>query len=254
MYERAEQEWPWIGVINYWFFTRPDDSETNQSFFYFRMVKPDYQPETPTFTPLPVYESMKDYIHNHTPVLYAGVHQAENWAVTLPDDAELVKVDGAQFGQVVDTSDVTFTAYGTDVIIRWYGEMSFLAETNGVFETFDINQQLSEDGQYECEHWGHVVTVLREIDASCGDITVGKDGWLTARIAQSATATQFEIHLSRLIDVEDDTTFQLDSITVIDRTYENVYPIAATGIALGIFALWVIASALRTRFNNKREE
>jgi hypothetical protein len=54
-YERARQEWPWLGNIAYWFFKRAADYERNQSFYYFRMVEPD-------FTPLPVYESMKVYI------------------------------------------------------------------------------------------------------------------------------------------------------------------------------------------------
>ncbi|GAB4544113.1 MAG: hypothetical protein OHK0023_00390 [Anaerolineae bacterium] len=53
-YERARTEWPWVGVINYWFFRRPDDSERGQSWYYFRMVEPD-------FTPRPVYEAIKQY-------------------------------------------------------------------------------------------------------------------------------------------------------------------------------------------------
>lgn len=53
-YERARQEWPWMGVMCYWFFKRPDESEKNQSWYYFRMVDPD-------FTPRPVYESIKAY-------------------------------------------------------------------------------------------------------------------------------------------------------------------------------------------------
>ncbi len=54
-YERARQEWPWIGVINFWFFKRADDSEKDQAWYYFRMAEPD-------FTLLPVYAAMKEYI------------------------------------------------------------------------------------------------------------------------------------------------------------------------------------------------
>ncbi|MBI5668706.1 MAG: cellulase family glycosylhydrolase [Chloroflexi bacterium] len=54
-YQRAQAEWPWVGVIFYWFFKQEDDSRRNQASYYFRMVEPD-------FTPLPVYESMKAYI------------------------------------------------------------------------------------------------------------------------------------------------------------------------------------------------
>jgi len=57
-YQRAQKEWPWAGVIFYWFFKRADDSEVNQPMYYFRMAEPD-------FTPLPVYEAIKDYTVRH---------------------------------------------------------------------------------------------------------------------------------------------------------------------------------------------
>jgi hypothetical protein len=53
-YKRAQAEWPWVGVVNFWFFKRPDDSEKDQAWYYFRMVEPD-------FTPLPVYDAVKEY-------------------------------------------------------------------------------------------------------------------------------------------------------------------------------------------------
>ncbi len=59
-YERAQKEWPWIGVINFWFFKRADDSGKNTTWYYFRMAEPD-------FTLLPVYDSMKEYIAAHPP-------------------------------------------------------------------------------------------------------------------------------------------------------------------------------------------
>lgn len=57
-YERARREWPWVGVVNFWFFKRADDSEKDQSWYYFRMADPD-------FTLMPVYDSMKEYISAH---------------------------------------------------------------------------------------------------------------------------------------------------------------------------------------------
>jgi len=53
-YERARTEWRWVGVIAYWFFKRPDTSEIDQSWYYFRMVEPD-------FTPRPVYFAIQEY-------------------------------------------------------------------------------------------------------------------------------------------------------------------------------------------------
>lgn len=60
-YQRAQSEWPWLGVINYWFFKRPADWEKEQAWYYFRLLEPD-------FTPLPAYESLSTYANSHEPV------------------------------------------------------------------------------------------------------------------------------------------------------------------------------------------
>jgi hypothetical protein len=61
-YERARREWPWIGVINFWYFKRPTEEWENERRpeAYFRMVLPD-------FTPLPVYEAMRAYTQSRPP-------------------------------------------------------------------------------------------------------------------------------------------------------------------------------------------
>jgi hypothetical protein len=51
---RAREEWPWVGATSIWFFKRPSDAEKKQSWYYFRMVEPD-------FTPTPLWEAMKRY-------------------------------------------------------------------------------------------------------------------------------------------------------------------------------------------------
>jgi hypothetical protein len=53
-YQRGQAEWPWLGVNAYWFFKRPADWEIDQSWYYFRMMEPD-------FTPLPVYDAVLAY-------------------------------------------------------------------------------------------------------------------------------------------------------------------------------------------------
>jgi hypothetical protein len=111
-YERAMQEWPWIGNISYWFFKHADDSRHNQAMYYFRMVEPD-------FTPLPIYDTLRDYITTLVPVLYAGVHQAEDWAITTAAAAQLVPADDAQFGQAMQTTSLSFTFYGTGYSLRY---------------------------------------------------------------------------------------------------------------------------------------
>lgn len=83
--ERIQREWPWVGMVNVWFFKRPSDSELDQSWYYFRLVEPD-------FTPMPVYTALKDYLTTLQPTLYYGWYQADTWQLTYtgqwkPDDA-----------------------------------------------------------------------------------------------------------------------------------------------------------------------
>jgi hypothetical protein len=53
-FERARDNWPWVGVVNYWFFKRANDQERDQTWYYFRMLEPD-------FTPLPVWNAVAHY-------------------------------------------------------------------------------------------------------------------------------------------------------------------------------------------------
>ncbi len=53
-YRRAQAEWPWIGVQNYWFLKRAHDGEKEQSWYYFHIMEPD-------FTPLPAYDALSAY-------------------------------------------------------------------------------------------------------------------------------------------------------------------------------------------------
>ncbi len=121
MYQRFREEFPWIGVINYWFFTQEDDSRRDQSLYYFRMVEPDYSAEKPSYTPLPIYDSVRSYITTTPPTLYPGTHQLdEHWAVYTVD-AQTVPDAEAQFGSTLRAASVQFTAVGTDVALRWRG-------------------------------------------------------------------------------------------------------------------------------------
>ena len=116
-YQRAQQEWPWMGVLNYWFFKRATDTETGQVFYYFRMAEPD-------FTPLPVYEAMKAYA-NELPRVYIGYHQEDHWALQWEGQWEDVADDQAVLGAVRRSSGpgnvLRFTFVGTDlelVVVR----------------------------------------------------------------------------------------------------------------------------------------
>ena len=110
-YQRAQEEWPWMGVLNYWFFKRATDSEKDQVFYYFRMVEPD-------FTPLPVYEAMKEYA-TQPPRVYIGYHQEDHWALQYEGNWEDVKDEQAVLGSLQRSSRpgdiLRFTFVGTEL-------------------------------------------------------------------------------------------------------------------------------------------
>jgi hypothetical protein len=91
-YQRLQEEWPWLGVANFWFFKRPDERERNQAMYYFRMVEPD-------FTPMPVYNAMKDYATSVAPALHPGTHQEHHWALTYTGAWEMAGVEAGELAR-----------------------------------------------------------------------------------------------------------------------------------------------------------
>ncbi len=110
-YERAQREWPWMGVMNYWFFKRASDYEKDQAFYYFRMMEPD-------FYAYPVYGAMKEQATS-PPVLGLGYHQEDHWALCYEgfwqevDDQRAVLGSYRATDQAGDT--LSFTFWGTDL-------------------------------------------------------------------------------------------------------------------------------------------
>ena len=124
-YQRAQQDWPWIGVINFWFFKRATGSERDQAFYYFRMAEPD-------FTLLPVYRTMLEYAHRKH-VMYPGYYQENHWAVQWRGEWRTVREGRAVLGSyreavgarvtqqsgvsLVEMAGFSFTWHGTDLIL-----------------------------------------------------------------------------------------------------------------------------------------
>jgi polysaccharide biosynthesis protein PslG len=104
-YQRAQQEWPWMGAMFYWFFKRADDHEKNQPFYYFRMFDPD-------FTPHPVYAALKAYIPTAR-FLGIGFHSVDHWALNYQGAWRTAtgSADGSgsyKIGQPGDSLSLTF--------------------------------------------------------------------------------------------------------------------------------------------------
>jgi hypothetical protein len=109
-YDRAQNEWPWMGGLMYWFFKRAYDTEKDQPFYYFRMLDPD-------FTPQPIYAAMKDYIAQAR-VVTPGFRSTSDWAMVWRGAWEAKQDYRAYFGeykagQVGDA--VSFRFSGTDL-------------------------------------------------------------------------------------------------------------------------------------------
>jgi len=98
-YQRAQQEWPWLGVVNLWFFKRATDTERDQAMYYFRLVEPD-------FTPMPVYDALKDYFQSdQARVLYPGVHQEDHWTLEYEGTWGLRGNPSAELGSYAYSED-----------------------------------------------------------------------------------------------------------------------------------------------------
>ncbi|HEC21875.1 MAG TPA: hypothetical protein ENI95_03040 [Chloroflexi bacterium] len=111
-YERAQREWPWVGVINFWYFKRASDDwlAERRPEAYFQMAAPD-------FTLMPVYETMQGYA-TRPPVMYPGNHWADDWTVTYGEGWRpwLHEGDRARIASE-GAGPVTFTFEGTSLKI-----------------------------------------------------------------------------------------------------------------------------------------
>ena len=225
-YQRAQEEWPWLGNISYWFFKRAADYERNQAFYYFRMMEPD-------FTPLPVYDAMVEYTANLTPTLYAGVHQAEDWAIERAGGAPLVDAEGAEFDQAIllaatsDAADcgehVAFITHGTGVRLRlWRDE--------GTSFVLSMDERLLD-----------LRGAMR-----------GQAGWVNVGVPE-ANSLLPETHRWLICPgTAGDGQVRVDSVTVVDRTSNHLYLLgSALLISMGMLGLAII-TGLRGRFGLSR--
>ncbi len=109
-YRRAQAEWPWMGVMNYWFFKRATDREMGEVFYYFRLVEPD-------FTPLPAYAAIQA-LTREPPRVYEGYHQEDHWALSYSGSWDDVADAGAVLGAYRRSrggGEVRFRFVGTDL-------------------------------------------------------------------------------------------------------------------------------------------
>ena len=167
-YQRAQEEWPWMGMMNYWFFKRATDAERDQVFYYFRMVEPD-------FRPMPVYEAMKGYA-NQEPLVYGGYHQEDQWALQWEGQWDLVRDERAVLGSLrrtgVPGSVLRFAFVGTEVHLVVHKS----PEGGEVAVSVDGGTAQEVALQSDVEEHGVLVTVARGLTKGKHQVEVRASG------------------------------------------------------------------------------
>jgi hypothetical protein len=117
--ERARREWPWMGVMNYWFFKRAGDGEKDQAFYYFSLLDPDFSPQ-------PAFEALSEYC-NAAPILYPGYHQETHWALAYSggwqDAADAASVLGS-YRRGGPGDELRFAFWGSELDVVCFGQAS----------------------------------------------------------------------------------------------------------------------------------
>jgi len=132
-YQRAQREWPWMGVMNYWFLRRPSDAERDQAMYYFRLLEPDFV-ETPAYAAL-------SSLANTTPSMQMGYHQEDHWALDYvgtwqqAQDPDAV-LGGVAIGQGGDK--LRFLFEGTDLALV-LGDTAQLGQIDIVLDGRQVN-------------------------------------------------------------------------------------------------------------------
>jgi polysaccharide biosynthesis protein PslG len=111
-YQRAANEWPWMGVMSYWFFRRPSDAERDQAWYYFRLLEPDFQP-------LPAFDALT-WLAQQPPTVSIGYHQEDHWALHYEGGWQHIQDEGAALGAYAlgaDGDTLRFYMEGTDLAL-----------------------------------------------------------------------------------------------------------------------------------------
>ncbi|MCL4534677.1 MAG: cellulase family glycosylhydrolase [Bacteroidetes bacterium] len=110
-YQRAQEEWPWMGVMNLWHFRMIHDADKQQQQYYFGIVDDQFEP-------FPVYEALKAQAQQ-LPVLRRGYHQESHWALRYTGPWREVRDERAVLGVYRlaggPDAELRFTFIGTDL-------------------------------------------------------------------------------------------------------------------------------------------
>lgn len=102
-YQRAAEQWPWMGLMAVWHFRKVSAAATRNQDYYFDLVTYDWKLE-------PIYNALKSYM-TAPPVVYRGFHQEDLWSLTWGPGWKRVADAGASLGHLnqTDTSGATLS-------------------------------------------------------------------------------------------------------------------------------------------------
>lgn len=109
--QRAQREWPWMGVINLWYLRTVHDVNTTQQKHYFSIIGND-------FAPYPIYWAVRD-LANSPPVVEYGYRQESHWALKYAGQWRETADERASLGGIriseAPGDSLTFAFRGTDL-------------------------------------------------------------------------------------------------------------------------------------------
>jgi len=95
-YQRAAEQWPWMGVMAVWHFRMVDPKQEQSQQYYFDMVSVDWQKE-------PIYFALQALMTS-PPVVYRGYHQEDHWALIWSPGWEDVADARASLGHLKEAT------------------------------------------------------------------------------------------------------------------------------------------------------
>jgi hypothetical protein len=102
-YQRAAEQWPWMGVMAVWHFRKVQPEDAQQQDYYFDLVSTDWKPEK-------IYDALKS-LTALPPIVHRGYRAQNYWALQWSADWQQVAERRAAFGitRVATSPDSTLS-------------------------------------------------------------------------------------------------------------------------------------------------
>jgi hypothetical protein len=174
-YQRAQEEWPWMGVMNLWHFRMIHEADKQQQQYYFGIT--DDQ-----FRPYPVYDALKAQ-STQSRVMRRGYHQESHWALTYEGDWTEQKDSRASLGKYMvagpGRSSLRFSSVGTNIDIvtrRGPGDGRMIVYLDGVSSvpSGDVRPLTSLSNPFE--EWQYRVPIARQLAPGTHSIEIITEG------------------------------------------------------------------------------